>query len=246
MADLLIDIGNSISKFTVSENGKLGDIFRYEGDNLLDFLDRGLDGNIKTAVVSSVTEINPFLIEYLKLKCERVVILDSKTDSPVRTMYETPETLGPDRIAAAIGAYSLMKGSKCLIFDFGTALTVDIVTENGEFKGGNISLGLRTRYEAINHYTKKLPLLTPPEELPERSRMLGKTTKTAIEYGVISSMLFEIEGYMEKYPDHKVIFTGGDAFYFADKMKKPIFVICNLVLIGLSYLAQYKSDEKDI
>ena len=118
--------------------------------------------------------------------------------------------------------------------------------ELGEFKGGNISLGLRTRYEAINHYTKKLPLLTPPEELPERSRMLGKTTKTAIEYGVISSMLFEIEGYMEKYPDHKVIFTGGDAFYFADKMKKPIFVICNLVLIGLSYLAQYKSDEKDI
>lgn len=246
MTCLLIDIGNSTSKFTISRNGIIGEVLRYEGNNLIEFIDSRIGEKIENTVISSVTEIDPYFIEYLKLKSGKLTILNSGTAVPVKVLYNTPRTLGADRLAAVIGAYSMFRNENCIIFDFGTALTVDILNDRGEFVGGNISLGLRTRYAAISHYTEKLPRLDVPEIDVEKCDMLGKSTVTAIEYGILSSMLYEIEGYMEKYPDYKVIFTGGDAFYFADKMKKPIFVICNLVLVGLSYLAQYDSNEKGI
>ena len=55
--------------------------------------------------------------------------------------------------------------------------------------------------------------------------------------GVVSGMVFEIEGYVSQNPDNMVVFTGGDAIYFAKRMKNPIFVVCNLVLMGLALIA---------
>ena len=117
--------------------------------------------------------------------------------------------------------------------DFGTTLTVDVTDNQGIYKGGNISLGCRTRFKALNRYSRRLPLVNTPGD-PE---VYGHSLQGSIEAGVVSGILFEIAGYIEQNGEGVVIFTGGDANYFAKRMKKPIFVICNLVLMGLAIIA---------
>ncbi len=242
MADLLIDIGNSFVKFAFHENGTIGKVYKCPYSNPAVYIDQFMAGKkADKTVISSVTNINADFLNYLKEKSDKTLILGPDTPIPLINKYSTPSTLGADRLAAAIGANGLFKHENCIVFDFGTALTVDFVSKKGEYLGGNISLGLKTRFDAISRYTEKLPLLQVPDEFEKGG--IGNSTVTAIENGIASGMLFEIESYIEKYKGHKIIFTGGDAIYFASKLKKTIFVVFNLVLVGLSYIARYNSNE---
>ena len=108
------------------------------------------------------------------------------------------------------------------------------------FTGGNISLGLRTRFKALNRYSRGLPLLNAHDGISE----LGTDIVSSISSGVISGMIAEIESYKSKYPENITVFTGGDAIYFAKRMKNSIFVVCNLVLMGLALMA-VEYDKKD-
>ena len=84
----------------------------------------------------------------------------------------------------------------------------------------------------MERYSKSLPLVDTPEKiLPE-----GQSLQGSIESGVISGIMFEIEGYIRLRPENIVVFTGGDAIYFAKKMKNSIFAVCNLVLMGLALI----------
>ena len=78
-------------------------------------------------------------------------------------------------------------------------------------------------------------MVVPGEEVCS----FGTNTAQALEAGVVLGMKFEVEGYINKYPGHTIIFTGGDSFYFAEKLKSPIFVVPNLVLVGLALIADY-------
>ena len=121
----------------------------------------------------------------------------------------------------------------CTVFDFGTTLTIDFVGKEGEYLGGNISPGYRTRFKALNRYARGLPLL----ETPAEAKNIGGSILTSMEAGVILGIMFEIMGYLSQFPENTVVFTGGDAIYFAKRMKNPIFVICNLVMMGLALIA---------
>ena len=74
-------------------------------------------------------------------------------------------------------------------------------------------------------------------DTPENSEVLGHNLQGSMVAGVISGIKFEIEGYIGLYPDNIIVFTGGDAIYFAKRMKNSIFVVCNLVLMGLALIA---------
>jgi type III pantothenate kinase len=162
--------------------------------------------------------------------------LDSETELPVDLQYQFPaKGLGADRIAGALAVAMLFPGKNCIKFDFGTALTVDFVSDTGIFFGGNISLGLTSRFRALNQFTKRLPFIKPVENIPD----YGVDTHGAMSAGVVFGLKFEVEGYINQYPDHTIVFTGGDAFYFAEKMKSAIFVTPNLVLMGLAQIADY-------
>lgn len=145
---------------------------------------------------------------------------------PIRNGYATPDTLGADRLAAAVGAATLYPGNNVLIVDFGTAITFDFVSAEGEFLGGNISPGAATRFRALHHFTRKLPLC----ELIDREVFMGRDTVSAIEGGVVNGIVYEVEGYIRdlerKYDGLRIIFTGGDSNFFAKRVKKPD--ICNL------------------
>ena len=144
-----------------------------------------------------------------------------------------PTYLSYDRAASILAARYLFKGRGCTIVDFGTTLSVDFTEPDGAYIGGNISLGCRTRFKALQRYSRALPLV----DTPENPDVLGISETSSLESGVVSGIKFEIEGYLNLYPDHIAVFTGGDANYFAKRMKSSIFVICNLVLMGLALMA---------
>lgn len=239
MRALLVDSGNSSVKFALSTDGSFDEVFKSDYDSALQCLEQKLAGiHVDKVVVCSVCRDSDHiasLLRHLHSISSDVTVMDSNTEIPLRNRYLTPETLGMDRLAAALGAYSVFRNQNCLIFDFGTAITIDVLASSGEYLGGNISPGLSTRLKALNAFTGKLPMLSCSDL--ECFSGTGKTTVDAIASGVVLGIIFEVEGYIAKYPEYKVIFTGGDAFYFASKMKKTIFADCNLVLFGLSYIA---------
>lgn len=233
MANLIIDIGNTALKAAWSEGMTLGKTFRYQGEKVTDFIS-GLISRIKPEimVISTVRELAPAFWSKMEKECGRLVILDRDHTGEIMSRG-LPSWLTPDRAAAVIASQYLFKGRGCTLFDFGTTLTVDFINADGSYAGGNISLGCRTRFKAISRYSKSLPLLDTPSETGKR----GDSLKSSIEDGIISGIIFEIKGYVDEYPENIVVFTGGDAIYFAKRMKNSIFVVCNLVLMGLALIA---------
>ena len=163
------------------------------------------------------------------------------TPVPIVNGYLTPESLGADRLAAAVGVDALYGEGDKLIVDFGTAITIDYVVD-GVFRGGNISLGMTTRFRALRDYTARLPLCGATEQqLP-----YGRTTREAIEQGVMQGITYEIEGYISAFMQEKakkyIIFTGGDAKYFAKRIKNAIFADCEPVIYGLNRILDYNAE----
>jgi type III pantothenate kinase len=162
------------------------------------------------------------------------VILDHHTKIPVKNKYDTPETLGKDRIAAVSAAYKLFTKNNHLVIDIGTCMTLDFVTKAGNYLGGNISPGVNLRLRAMHEFTSSLPLV----KFDKTKKLLGKSTNEAIKNGAVYGITTEIESYIRrleiKYDNINVILTGGDATFFGELIDYQIFVDPNLVLKGLN------------
>ena len=235
--NLIIDIGNTALKASWADGITLGKTFRYQGERMLDFILSLTEKNKpETMVLSSVRTFSKNAVERLRNECDNLLVVDEK----IMEEYDLPSYLTPDRAASMIASRYLFRKRRCTIFDFGTLLTVDFLDAEGHYEGGNVSPGCRTRFKALNRYSKSLPLLDSPDEIIEK----GTDVAASVSSGVISGIMFEIEGYMSRYPENIVVFTGGDAIYFAKRMKNSIFVVCNLVLMGLALIA-VEYDKKD-
>lgn len=238
--NLTIDIGNTHIKAAVFENGLIVETFKSKTPDAA-FVDSvfeaypGIDRAILTSVCAGVGEIEGVL----KKRVKSYLRFDSTVPIPVRNLYRTPATLGPDRLAAAVGANAVYPDCNVMIVDFGTAITIDLVTHEGEFIGGNISPGVDMRFRALHDYTSHLPLVPASGE----TTMLGSSSEEAIRNGVLNGVLYEIEGYIarldNKYDDLKIIFTGGDGKYFAKRLKNTIFATYDLVVHGLNRIMEY-------
>ncbi len=241
--NLVIDQGNTFIKIGVFDKGKLihFDSFKIFDENLLSKIKTR--NNINKVILSSVKQeySEPELIlETLNLsKSIATIILNSETKVPITNGYETPKTLGKDRLAALVGASEFHPGSPKLVIDAGTAITIDYLDENNCFLGGNISPGIQTRFKALHQNTGQLPLLNLNENAP----FLGLNTANAIESGVQNGAIFELDHYISHFKalniNTKTILTGGDAYFFVKKLKNPIFVNQNLVLTGLNTILEY-------
>ena len=231
MADLLIDIGNTALKASWADGMTLGKTFRYQGERMLEFiLSLTAKEKPEKIVLSSVRYFSEQNVERLRKECDKMIILDSDM---LEEKYAVPSYLTPDRAASVIAARYLFKNRPCTIFDFGTTFTIDFLDKDGNFEGGCISPGCHTRFRSLYRYSKSLPLLDAPEYVPEA----GTDIVSSINSGVISGIMFEIDGYVARKPENICVFTGGDAIYFAKRRKNSIFVVCNLVLMGLALIA---------
>lgn len=241
MANLIIDIGNTAVKAAYTEGLTLGKTFRYQGEKIRDFILSLLKRQRpEVMVISSAYEISSSDEALYKDECRKLVILD-KAHTDVTRASVLPEWITCDRAASVIAVRHLFKGKGCTIVDFGTTLTIDFVSADGKYEGGNISPGFRTRYKALNRYSRSLPLVDTPEDSP----VLGNSLETSVSSGILSGIMFEIDGYISLKPDNIIVFTGGDANYFAKRIKNSIFAVCNLVLIGLALIADWYVNEKN-
>jgi len=245
--NLVIDIGNTRTKFSVFNRGEVlvtvpVDEFNLEHINILKDEYYGLNSAILSATKSYSTELKTAL----QNNFERFIELKADTPLPVKNLYETKETLGKDRLAAAVGAFDLYPERNCLVIDAGTAITFDIITEQKQYLGGNISPGIDMRFKALNEFTGNLPLV----KQGDFKKLYGTTTEEAIRAGVQNGVVFEvdraIDAFKEFYKNLKVIITGGNAEFFDKKLKNSFFVHFNLTALGLNRILEYNLNNGEI
>ena len=210
--------------------------------NELEELMKGFPGT-ERAILSSVAKVPAPVYDYLSNSFSTFLELNFRTVLPIVNGYRTPETLGLDRLAAAVGARTFFPGEDLLVIDAGTALTFDLIEQNGVFLGGNISPGMRTRFRSLNEFTRNLPLVEEADLWP----LIGETTEEAIRAGVLNGMVLEIDGMIDllrkKYPRIQPVLTGGDAGFFERRLKNHIFVKFEITLIGLNRILEYNVEK---
>lgn len=238
--NLIIDIGNTSVKLAIFPGSNIQESVRLKTLHVKDIETiKKRFPDLKYSILSTVGGINKDVIPFLSGNFEYFVCLDASTPLPIENLYKTKETLGKDRIAAAVGANNIFPNRHVLVIDAGTALTMDFIRSDNRFMGGNISPGLNMRFKALHHFTKNLPLLSETDTFDQ----FGDSTENAIISGVQQGMIFEIDGYINHlkltYPDLTIILTGGDSNFFEKKLKNSIFVNPDLTLIGLNRILIY-------
>lgn len=236
---LVLDIGNSSVKAAIMQDGQVVSIARDADAPLI----TGMAKTVDSCVYCSVRQESDPIHALLNSLSVPVLRLTHNTPLPIKIGYRTPQTLGMDRLAAAVGAWALEPGKDLLVIDAGTAMTVDFVSSDGVYVGGNISAGASLRIRALNEHTGRLPIVPLSGDVP----LFGYDTETAIRSGVIEGMVNEIDGYIgrlsERYPSLLVFLTGGDSQLFEKRIKIRNFAEPNLVLIGLDRLFEYDKTE---
>lgn len=241
--NLVIDIGNTRTKFSVFNKGEV--LITVPVNEILpehiDVLQLE-HPSLQNVILSAVKSYSPKLKTALQTKFEKFIELDENTPLPIENCYRTKNTLGKDRIAAAVGAFDLFPGSNLLIIDAGTAITYDIVNEKGQFLGGNISPGIDMRFKALHQFTGKLPLVKQENQ----NKLFGTSTEEAVRAGVQNGVVFELDRAIDTFKDFytnlKVIITGGNAEFFDNKLKNSFFVNFNLTALGLNRILEYNGE----
>ena len=245
MANLIVDEGNTLCKIAVLDKSEVlceMAVPEFDMAQAAECIERY---NVDKAVVASTRGGAEQICEKLRAKVARVLHFTSQTEVPIAIEYASRQTLGTDRIAVAVGVVCEMGIKDALIVDMGSAITYDVV-EGGAFKGGNISLGVAMRFRALHEFTASLPLCKAVEPTAE----FGDSTKEAIEQGVMQGVLYEIEGYVARVlaeNDKKsIIFCGGDAESFVNRIKNAIFAPRKLMFTGLNRILEYNVSKDNI
>ena len=236
---LIIDIGNTVAKLVAFDGDEPVEEVRTSNESLAALGAFAAKYAFTHGIVGAVREITPQAEERLQALHIPLLRFTSSTPVPITNRYRTPQTLGSDRLAAAVGARSLKPGKDLLIIDAGTCVTYEVIDALGNYWGGNIAPGMHMRLRALHEFTAKLPLVEAEGAVPG----MGYDTDTAIRSGVLRGMKYEIEGYIRsmraKYPKLLVFLTGGDRFSFETNLKSIIFADRFLVLKGLNRILNY-------
>lgn len=240
MLNLIIDIGNSRTKVALFNFGEL--MLRFHTEEFRDTDIKYMKEDhptLQAAIVSSTKEYPEALIAALNKQLDYVIYLDHTVPLPIENKYDTPETLGKDRIAAAVGANKVYPNQDILIIDAGTAITYDFVNAQNEYLGGFISPGLSMRYKALYEFTSNLPLLEP--EMPKG--YFEKNTTDAIKGGIQLGLEGELNRMIDLFTvnksELKIILTGGDTNYFEKLLKNHKFAALEITLMGLNTILEF-------
>lgn len=242
---LVIDRGNTRYKLAVFEKDDMVyfSSFQTLSVGILENLFCKFD--LQQAIVSSVAgEEEEQVMNYLMDNTE----LFSMTDElylPIRIDYSTPSTLGKDRIAAVVAASVLYSGDAVLVIDAGSCVCFDFVDENKVYRGGSITTGIEMKYKALHNFTTDLPLI---EIEHENVILCEKSTIGCIKSGVLNGTVAEIESminwYLKENDNIKVVLTGGDAGFIAERLNCNVIVEDKLVLKGLNIILNVNAKKK--
>lgn len=247
---LTIDIGNTSTTIGVFHAEKLGQTWSISTDarrsedeigilliNLLrlhNYEDKITDISLCSVVVPLTERFKNALVKYIGIE---PFVVSNKSTKLLKFNVDSPEEVGPDRIVNAFAAYSLFKKT-CIVVDFGTATSFDIVRGDGEFQGGIICAGMKIQAESLKSFTSKLPLI----KIESSKSTIGKNTIDAMLSGIVRGQAKMVEGLLadcEKELGEKavIIATGGYAQIIAQYMDRDFDLISPyLTLDGLKLI----------
>jgi type III pantothenate kinase len=234
--NIAVDYGNTIAKVGFFEGSQLfNKHFFTDRSSLQSFLASSSGENI---IVSSVSFPSDEVLSWPRVMGKKIS-LSPDVSLPLHISYETPQTLGVDRIAAVCGALDLYPDQNCLVIDAGTCITYEFLDAQRNYHGGAISPGVTMRYEAMHDFTAKLPLAKFVNEAP----LIGNSTEACLQSGVVNGTKAEITGiiqrYQELYPEIRIILCGGDARIFEAMLGNRITAAPDLVLAGLNKILRH-------
>ncbi len=226
---LAVDVGNTQSHLGIFEDAELAEHWRFATDSeetadelavrvstLLSLRDLELgdvDGSIVSSVVPQLTPEYAGMSErYLEGSC---LIVGPGLRTGMAIQLDNPLELGADRLVNAVAAYERF-GGPCAVADFGTAITFDVVSENGEYLGGVIGPGVEISMAALAERTAKLPPIELGEPLGEPAGVIGKSTHASLRSGIVYGFAGAVDAIARRVqrelgPETRFIATGGHA-----------------------------------
>ena len=168
--------------------------------------------DIEAVIISSVVpkimySLTNGIYKYIGL---HPIVIEAGTKTGIKIQRANPREVGTDRIVDAVGAYELY-GGPCIVIDFGTATTYDLITKDGTFAAGVTSPGIRICAKALWNDTAKLPEI----EIKKPESILGKDTITSMQAGIVYGYIGQTEYIIDNMKKEsgllnaKVIATGG-------------------------------------
>ena len=241
---LAIDIGNTSIYNGIFDKNILKKTFRISthSDSLSKEYKSGLKGCLEKIDSVIVTSVAPFALKTVekavrKTIGKRCVIVGRDVDSGVKNLYNNPGQVGSDRLVNARAAYELYGGG-CIIVDFGTAITIDIVNKKKQYIGGVIAPGPGISLAALSEKTALLPKVS----IRKPKGILGKDTRESMIIGVVHGFSSLCDGIVCKLKnryckDAKVIITGGFSGLLGPYCKSADKIDQDLTLKGLAIIS---------
>ncbi len=257
---LVVDVGNTQTHFGVYLDGRteIAEHWRFATvrestrdelgaalANLLALRGLGFTDIARSIVSSTVPQLSVQWTEMAQryLGHEMLVVGPAiRTGMPIR--YDNPREVGADRLANAIAAYERVRDT-CVVVDFGTAITYDVVSAAGEYLGGIITPGAEISIDALYERAAKLPKV----ELAEPRALIGKSTVEAIRSGIVFGFAGQVDGIVRRLRSElgsgtTVIATGGLAPVLVPSVQETIDAVDDLLtLTGLRLIWERNAPE---
>tara|TARA_B100000965_G_scaffold405996_1_gene442339 strand:+ start:1499 stop:2257 length:759 start_codon:yes stop_codon:yes gene_type:complete len=243
MKFLVGDIGNTLTKLSLlNQRYKIVKSYSIETSKLKlkkernKFLKKFLVKNLNKKILFSSVVPSVYKLVNIFFKRVNYVTIEIKQlnlKKIIKFKVSNVSKVGSDRIANAIGSYSHYK-SDCLVIDFGTATTFDVVNKLGIYDGGVIAPGINLSIKTLNQFTALLPIL----KLKKTAKPYGKNTKDALNAGFLWGYQGLINNIIRKIilssnKNYKIILTGGYAKLFKKYINKKSIIDENITIKGI-------------
>ena len=246
MNAIIGDIGNTITKICLIETNtfSIKKIIYFNSNKIVlkGYLKKKLKKIIKNKNINKIALFSTVVPKY-QLILKKVLkknfkislreIKERKIKKIVKINIKNKNQVGSDRIANAVGVYKNYKSS-CIVLDFGTATTFDVVTKNGIYNGGIIAPGVKLSMQSLARTADQIPLFS----IKKQKKIIGKNTIEALRsgfywgyIGLINGIILKIEKETKK--KYKIIFTGGYANLFATSIIRTFAIDNNITIKGI-------------
>ena len=254
---LIGDIGNTVTKICLADvkNYKIKEIIYFNSSkiSLKKNLKKNLNKIIKSKLVNNVALFSSVVPKYQLIlkkilkkfyKIDLREIKEKRINKIVKINIKNKKQVGSDRIANAVGVYKKYKRD-CIVLDFGTATTFDVVTKNGIYNGGVIAPGVNLSIKSLSNSAAQIPFFS----IKKQKKIVGKNTIEALYSGfywgysgLINNIILKIEKETKK--KYKIIFTGGYAQLFKSSIIRPFVIDKNITIDGIIEI--FKANRKNL
>jgi len=243
---LIGDIGNTTIKICLAEikSLKVKKINYFNSSKLSskNFIKKIINKIIKKKTINKVALFSSVVPKYTSM-FKKILkethdinlreIKEKSINKIVKIDIKNKKQVGSDRIANAVGVYTKYK-TNCIVLDFGTATTFDVVTKNGVYKGGIIAPGINLSLRSLVKSADLIPIFS----LKKQKKIIGKNTIEALRsgfywgyVGLINNIILKIE--KETGRKYKIIFTGGYSDLFKTSILRSFTIDKNITITGI-------------